>query len=113
MLLWLINIGFAGSSGATTKRIGGDDAPPKRHGKYKETERQRIRRLAEEQDYVDKLAAEEKQANLVKQAALERDNEIRALELELLEAERDDDAAQVLMLDDKIRREIVRKWLML
>ena len=103
---------WASSWGVTTtvygrKGLGGDDAPRKR-----ETERQRIARLREEQAYVDDLAEKAKLAAQIKRMEAETHiKELADIQEQLALAMLRNDEAMILLLDDELRRDVVKLWL--
>ena len=89
------------------KGLGGDDAPRKR-----ETERERIARLREEQAYVDDLAEKAKLAAQIKKMEVEEGvKELADTQERLALAMRQKDEEMILLLDDELRRNIIKLWL--
>jgi flavin-dependent dehydrogenase len=63
-------------------------------------------------EYHEKLALQAKlKAERKRKVEAQLQQEIRPIEIELFEAINDNDAERVLMLDDQIRRRIVKAWL--
>lgn len=66
----------------------------------------------QERDYQEKLALQAKlKAEKKRKLEAQLQQEIRPIEIELFEAINDNDAERVLLLDDQIRRRIVKAWL--